>query len=340
MGNGTFILLLLFVLVCSRGQALDVYRVGSPTDVSRLTHQVNCLAGGGLDDDWGQGWKYLIENSGGGDIVIIRSDGDRGGYDKWIYKDESNHGFRKVNSVTTLSLEKAQDANDSKVEQAIEQAEMIFFAGGDQTRYIKWFRKSKLEQAVKNAIHVKKIPVAGTSAGMALLAGIDFRAKYDSPTTGGMITSEDALKDPTGIAIDIVRQSISATFLWNVLTDTHFAQRNRYGRIVGFMAKAVYADFASEEQVKSISSDEGTAFCYSGRGGIGRVYGVGNVYFLRGNSMPEVLEPGKPLTWSAGGRAIEAQVLKNGDVFHLPTWQSENVATTYWSVVAGELIRH
>lgn len=319
--------------------ALEVYRMGSPKDVSRITHQVTCLAGGGSDNGWGQGWKYMIENSGGGDIVIVRADGERGGYDKWIYKDESSHGFRAVNSITTLSLEMAKDANDPRVEKAIQDAEMIFFAGGDQTIYISWFKNSKLEKAVERAIKIKNVPVAGTSAGMALLAGIDFRARYDSPITGGMVTSQDALSNPTGIQTDMVKKSISAPLLSEIITDTHFAQRNRFGRIVGFMSKAIYSHLASAMHVKSISSDEATAFCYNGSSGTGRVYGKGNVYFMRGNSKPEVLEPGQALTWKSDGRAIEVSILKDGDVFRIPAWKSENSSINYWSVVDGELIR-
>ena len=118
----------------------------------RPTEQVTCLAGGGSDAAWGQGWKYLIDHSGGGDIVIVRADGGRGGYENWIYKDQSSLGFKPVNSVTTISLSRASDANSSEVEKILNNAELVFFAGGDQTTYISWFRHSKLEKS-RRACH-------------------------------------------------------------------------------------------------------------------------------------------------------------------------------------------
>jgi len=319
-----------------QAHSLDIHRTGSPQDVIRPTHQVTCLAGGGSDDAWGTGWKYLLDNSGGGDIVIIRADGKLGGYEEWIFKDPSHLGFRPVNSVTTLVLNNPWDADAPEVEKVIQNAELIFFAGGDQNLYISWFKNSKLEKAVETAIHIRNVPIAGTSAGMALLGGISYRARFNSAIDGELLSSEEALNNPTDLQTDLERYSLRAPHLENVITETHFSERNRYGRAVGLMAKGIYAHLASFDQIKLIASDSGTAFCYN-HDGIGRVYGDSSVYFMRGKTSPEILQTGSPLTWDANGKAVEVRILKNGDLFRLSDWTTENGSQSYWSVVNGVL---
>jgi len=336
-----------FIIFSTSAFADLVYRTGNPNDIQRPTRQVTCLAGGGDDNLWIEGWKYLLTNSGGGDIVIIRADGSRGGYESWIYKDSENNKMPKVNSVSVISLKSKKDANDPQISPVLQNAEMIFLAGGDQDRYISWFEHSLLEKEVVAAVHQRKIPIAGTSAGMAVLAGIDFRARFDSPVTGGMVTSQDALMDPTNHIMDMNKQVFAGAQMKSVVTDTHFSQRNRHGRLVGMMAKAVYQNLASIHNVRALASDEGTAFCYN-HSGVGRAYGVGQVYFLKPLVEPEILKPGQALTWLRNENAIEATVLSHGSgLFDITrssfiSDESEaqgNFKKEFWSVSNGALLR-
>ncbi len=341
----------LFCLVAGSpsSHALEIYRTGNPKDAVRPSDQVTCLGGGGDDSGWAGGWRAMLRASGGGDIVIIRADGRRGGYEDWIYKDNENNKFPKVNSVTTVLLERSQDADDLALTEVIRNAEMVFFAGGNQSLYISWFRHSVLEKEVSKAVKQRHIPIGGTSAGMALLAGIDFRARLNSPTVdGGMITSEDALMDPTAAYMDMDNHVLNGFELDQVVTDTHFSQRGRHGRLVGFLAKAIYAHFSSVERIHGIASDEETAYCYD-HSGLGRGYGKGQVYFVKALSAPEILEENRPLTWDNQGRAIEAIMMSEGtDLFHVGRWEvrhAENDASgktkkEYWSVINGALSRN
>ena len=104
------------------------------------------------------------------------------------------------------------------------------------------------------------------------------------------------------------------------------------------MSKAIFSKISTPSRIKSISADSGTAFCYDANGN-GRVYGREHIYFMRGLSQPEILEPGRPLTWDNNGQAIEVKILKNGETFKLSNWSSENVFETTWSVVEGRLIQ-
>lgn len=328
----------LLVLSVPPALALKTYVTGNTRDISTVSSQALCLAGGGNDDLWGAGWKYLLQQSGGGDVVIIRADGNRGGYESWIYYDQGGHGFPKVNSVRTLSLSKASDANLAEVETAILNAELVFFAGGDQSLYISWFHGSRLAAAVDYVMKVKKVPVGGTSAGMALLAGIDYTAKYSSPSKkGAMVTTEDVLKDPTGAFVDLSRSVLIPPFMKDVVTDTHFSQRNRQGRLFGFMARAVYNNYGdvSSGSVKGIGADEGAAVCFN-ETGAARVYGSGNVFFLKGNAPIERIVSGSSLDWYASRQAVSVYLIKGSasstSGFDLNTWSGFGGNSHFWWV--------
>lgn len=327
-----------FLFGAENSFAMKLYNTGSNIDISTTTSQLVCLAGGGDDDLWAAGWKAMLIAAGGGDVVIIRADRSRGGYESWIYNDDSRNGFPKVNSVKTISLTKAADANRADVEQLILNAELIFFAGGDQSVYINWFRGSKLAAAVDYVMKVKKVPVGGTSAGMALLAGIDYAANYSSPAIrNAMVTSEDVLKNPTGIFVDLDRSVLTPPFMNQVITDTHFSQRNRQGRLMGFMARAVYNNYGDifYNNIKGIGADEGTAACYGGSGKT-TVYGAGNAYFLKGNSQIERLRVDYSLDWFANRQAVSAYVINGSQTqsaqFDLSTWTGLGGVDQYWWV--------
>ncbi len=317
--------------------AVQFYTTGNTANVTKTTSLGVCLAGGGSDDAWAGGWKFMLNKAGGGDIVVIRADGTRGGYESFIYNDDGNHGFPLVDSVTTIVIESASDANRTDVETAIRNAEMVFFAGGDQYLYISWFNNSKVESAVEYLLNSKKAPVGGTSAGMALLGGIDFTARYDSPDPNkDLVDSEDVMNDPTGYFVDLNRTVVNPPFMSNVITDTHFSARNRFGRIVGFMARADYNwSDVSATSIKAIASDEGTAACFDG-GGIAKVYGSGKAYFLKGNKAIERIRSGYSLDWWGSRQAVKAYVITGSaggaGSFNLGSWSGSGGLSEYWWV--------
>ncbi|MFN4291780.1 MAG: cyanophycinase [Permianibacter sp.] len=333
----TVVMTALLSVLALPAEAVKFYTTGNTANVNKSTSLGVCLAGGGSDDAWAGGWKYLLNKSGGGDIVVIRADGSRGGYESFIYDDDGNHGFPLVDSVTTIVIESATDANRSDVETAIRNAELVFFAGGDQWRYISWFNGSRLESAVEYLMLTKKAPVGGTSAGMALLGGIDFTARYDSPDPDkDLVDSDDVMYDPTGYFVDLNRSVVNPPFMTNVITDTHFSARNRFGRLVGFMARADYNwSDVSYSNIKAIAADEGTAACYDSSG-IAKVFGTGKAFFLKGNKPIERIRSGYSLDWWGSRQAVKAYVItgSNGGSgsFNLGSWSGSGGLSEYWYV--------
>lgn len=328
MGSFRF-LFTLFVLMggAISAHALQISRIGNHKDLRTKTSFQVCMAGGGDDGAWSEGWSRMLNHSGGGDVVILRNDGSLGEYNTWLFEDSEGHGFRKVNSVTTLSIESFRDANDPLVVKTLRQAELIFFSGGYQHLYIDYLKGSKAEAEIKRALRVRKVPIGGTSAGMAVLGGIVYTGRFSPPHSRyTLVTSEDALRDPQGSFLDLDRRFLVPPFMKNVITETHMNGRSREGRLLGFINKALSSQQTAKQQkkIKGIGADEGTAFCYNERGR-GFVYGEGEVAFV------------SPAPRSANGDSLRAaQVYRihgqsSEASFDLKKWRGKGGRSTLWS---------
>lgn len=330
----SLLLVLTTLLLSQSSWALKVYRTGSAADVRPATWAMHCLSGGGSDDAWASGWRNLLRTAQGGDIVIIRADGGRGDYEKWIYEDPENHQFPLVNSVTTLSFESRSDSYDPRALSLLRQAEVIFFAGGDQTLYLDYFTGSPVSQLLDEAIKDRRVSFAGTSAGMAILGKFDYSGQYGSPRDpDSLVSSSDVLKNPLGIFVDIRSTFLTLPFLQTVATESHFSERDRQGRLVGFMARASY-NFRVLA-VKGVGVDEGTALCFDQRGQA-QSHGAGSAFLLKAKAPIERLEENNSLHWYASGRALEVTEISalrpESNSFDLTTWQGLNTPTEHWAV--------
>jgi len=318
--------------------ALKIYRIGNSHNVSPTTEPMVCLAGGGEDDYWSDGWKEMINRANGGDVVVIRADDDREEYESWIFDDTARHGFRKVNSVSTIILSNEADSSSKELISLIDHAEMIFFAGGDQYKYYRFIHGTKLEAALNRALKERKIPMAGTSAGMAILGDIDYIAQVDTQSDPiSNVSAKDVLINPTGLFVTLDRGFLTPNYLDKVVTDTHFSQRNRQGRLIGFMARATYNNYSdvNASNIKGIGADEGTAVCINDNG-IAKIYGTNSVHFLLGNHPIERLQSGSSLNWYGNKLAIKVYSISglNSDTaeFDFKTWSGVGGQSKYWYI--------
>ncbi|WP_228430021.1 T9SS type A sorting domain-containing protein [Chryseobacterium binzhouense] len=290
--------------------------------------------GGATEDD--NAMKWFLQRANGGDILILRTTGSNG-YNSYFY---SGLGI-PVNSVETIVCNNSSAGYDPYIVQKIQQAEAIWFAGGDQWTYISYWRNTPVSDAINHAIQHRNIAIGGTSAGMAILG------KYYFSAQNGTVSSATALSNPFNNAVTVD----SAAFLNNsilngTITDTHFDNPDRKGRLMTFLAriKTDYGVYA-----KAIACDEYTAVCIDNNG-IARVFGGyptydDNAYFIQSNCGLSVREPencttGNPLTWNLNGLAIKAYKIKGNSLgngtFNLNTWQSGIGGEWYdWSVTNG-----
>lgn len=300
------------------------YRTGNSSDKITQNHFYACLAGGGDDDGWGAGWKELLNSTNHGDVVIIRADESRGGYEDWIFNDTSHLNFPKVNSVTTIVLDSRDDGNNSKLLQVLKEAELLFFAGGDQSLYIDYLKNTPAAKIIQSRIDRFQLSIAGTSAGMAILGEFDYGAHFSSPAEeDSNVTAEDVLKNPMGNFVDIDQNFIKLPFLNKTITDTHFSQREREGRLLGFMAKVMLSE---KILINGIGSDEETAICLD-QNGLGKVLGNGNAYIVKPDVFPEINQDASLLF-----SPVKVFKLKNNDIFDFKIWNSDIAQIEYWKV--------
>src|SRR5215207_5256693 len=164
------------------------YLTGNAADVVvSLAGPAHDFGGGSTDVDAAIQWmidqvRGCTSCSTKVDVVILRSSGSNG-YNDYIY------AMNGVDSVETLVITSAKDSNTVAVETTVKNAEVVFFAGGDQCDYVKYFKGTLVETAVES-VYAKGGGVGGTSAGLAIQG--DFT--YDACT--GSILSSEALANP------------------------------------------------------------------------------------------------------------------------------------------------
>lgn len=278
------------------------YFSGNSQDISTSTSFGLVLMGGGSEVD--QAMQWMINKSGGGDFVVIRARG-AAGFNPYIMS------FGNVNSVTTLIIDSRDKANRESNINRIRNAEALFIAGGDQAEYVEFWKDTALEDAIQFLAYDKKVPIGGTSAGLAILGEYFFGA------TAGTVMSDEMLSNPYNrYTQGLGRDFLTLPFMERTITDSHFSERGREGRLLGFMARLALENSLEATQIRGIGVDERTALVIDEEGKA-KALGRGGVYMVRGNvGLPEICEQETPLTWNHGGKAIRAYRLQ-GDSFGL-----------------------
>lgn len=289
--SGPFRLLPLALALLSLANTAEAkvirYLTGSAADVAPpLFGPAHVLGGGGVDVDAAMQW--LIDEVRGCtgcpatvDVVVLRATG-ADGYNEYLY------AMNGVDSVETLVITRPGAADAAAVEVTIRDAEVVFFAGGDQCNYVENFRGTAVERAVE-AVYARGGGVGGTSAGLAVQASFMFDA------CRGTILSQEALEDPYDRRLSFTYDFFDWPNLEGVVTESHFFERDRMGRAFAFLARQVQDGRAAS--ALAIAVDEETSVMVD-RAGRARVIGVGAAYFILADHAPEVCEPRTPLTFS------------------------------------------
>jgi cyanophycinase len=284
-------------------------RVGNPTPTTVVPRGPGLvLMGGGTDVDAAFRWTArTVAGSGSraaGDLVVLRASGDND-YDKYI------EGLARFNSVRTIVLPPC--ALRTEITQAaavVSQAQSVFFAGGDQADYVIW-KGGPLAAAVQG-IYDRGGVVGGTSAGLAILGQYIFDAVAGDRTHD--VHTADAVPDPREPAISFTDGMFSFPFLRGVITDTHFRQRDRFGRLATFLALLRVRG----ENARGIGVDARSALAVD-RHGIATLLlqgRGGRALFVHGGTVKR-LEAGRPLVF----RGLDVILLdRSGATFDLRRW--------------------
>jgi cyanophycinase-like exopeptidase len=253
------------------GKLYQYFSVGNPATIpvisptDRATTPSYVVMGGGPDVD--VAFQWLIQRAGiksgtGGRLVIIRATGTEA-YNPYIYYSDANGStaslppadqdgwvggaYLGLSSVETLVIPSVNAANDPTVNQIVARADVVFIAGGDQGDYIKYWKNTQLDWTLQTLM-ANKVPIGGTSAGLAVLGQFDFAA------LNGTVTSARALANPFNkyMSLDPTPQTLNATTrtssaggfitpspLFNTILDAHVDERDRMGRLVTFVSRLI-----------------------------------------------------------------------------------------------------
>ena len=326
---------LLFVLLTQIAVAQNYteYATGSTTDMSTNHEFGICMMGGASENDDAMIW--FLEKANGGDVVVLRASGTNG-YNNYMY---SELGVT-INSVTTFVIHNEAGAIDPYVLQKVENAEAIWFAGGDQFDYVSYFKDNAMEDALNTFINTKQGVIGGTSAGMAILGGAYFSAE------NGTVTNAQALSNPYHSRMTLgYNDFLDIPFLEHVITDTHYDDPDRRARHATFLARYVTDN---NTRAFGIACNEYTAVCIND---LGRAYVFGEypdypefAFFLQSNCvnnyLPENCVDGQPLTWNQDGEAVKVAKIPGlysaENYIDLTDWSnSQGVIWENWFINGG-----
>ncbi|MCB9263185.1 MAG: cyanophycinase [Flavobacteriales bacterium] len=198
-------------------------------------------------------------------------------------------------NVTVLDIRKKADANNPKNLEIVRKSSCVMFSGGDQSKITKIIGGSALHEILTNRYaNDPEFVLAGTSAGAMAMS--------EEMIAGG-IASESFVKGT-------VKMSKGMGWLPQIMIDTHFVQRGRFGRIAQAVAK-----FPS---ILGIGLSENTGVVIKNGDDL-KVIGTGMVIIFDGSEIEHnseaLLEPGTPMTITN----LKVHVLSNSDRYTLST---------------------
>jgi len=320
--------ILLLIVVSASAQTAPAYRyfrVGNAANMAATPRAGYVLMGGGTDLD--EAFQWLCARAGGGDLLVLRASGDDA-YNPYIEK------LCHLNSVATMVIPSKEAAMDPFVARAIEQASAVFISGGDQSNYINFWQGTPVEASLNAAIK-RGVPIGGTSAGLAVLGEWAYTAQGDKPGDPNL-DGKTAMADPYGPRITLSHDFVEIPILKGIITDTHFAKRDRMGRLLVFLARLNSGDGKLPAQglgVRGIGVEQGAAVLLEADGKA-TVVGKGAAYFVdAGNASGVTVERNQALTYGDFG----VQKVASGKGFDLKSWSGD--ATKYeLSVKAGKIV--
>ncbi|MEM7680855.1 MAG: Type 1 glutamine amidotransferase-like domain-containing protein [Planctomycetota bacterium] len=302
-------------------QSYDYYLTGSASNVTPDTLGGVLLAGGGSDSN--SAMARFNQWANGGDVVVIRASGSDG-YNDYLFSDV---GGTQPNSVETIVFNRSSASSNAFVLNVLANADAIFIAGGDQDDYYDLWQGTAVETTLNAHIAAGK-PIGGTSAGLAILGSSGFSA------ANGTVFSDEMLDDPFNQFATLDHDFLETPFLDGVITDSHFVERNREGRLAGFLARSMFDQ--GLDTFRGVGVEEASAIAIEPTG-LGRVYGPSNAeaWFLQATEPASQIVPGQPLVIDN----IQAVQVTRGGFFDFNTWTGlTNTSEEGWSTANGNLI--
>lgn len=225
-----------------------------------------------------------------------------------------------VNSCTTITIRSVEEANNPEPAEVVASSDAVYFAGGNQCNYMEW-RETALMEAVKSVFN-KGGGVGGGSAGLA----IQGEWVYDGCT--GSIRSEEALENPYDSFMSLSNGVFSWPFMSGWITDSHFSERDRLGRLIAFQARIMEAE--QTDTWLGLGLDDDSAIVVNSSG-MATVYGADS-YIVKTTQPAENLDENSPLKIDS----VEVYKVSPGSQFQMDNYEPADEPEIY-SVEEGVL---
>ena len=220
------------------------------------------LVGGGTEnyESWSDiPYQWAVEQSDNKKVAIISY--DAGSEPNWL----PNY-FESLGAVeaTNFEIDSRNKANDETLINEINTFDVFFFKGGDQSQYYEYYKNTLFHTAVEEKYQQGGV-IGGTSAGAAIMAGICYTAE------NGSVFPDEVIGNV--FHPDITLKNDFFDLLTGIIVDTHFTERGRQARLMGFMANWY---LQNQQMPIGVGVDDRTALCIAANG-IATAYGSGSV---------------------------------------------------------------
>ena len=160
-----------------------------------------------------------------------------------------------VTDLVELYVEERSQSLQSPSLKALDGAGGVFFSGGDQLRISSQIGDTPIERRIRE-LHEAGAVIAGTSAGASVMS--------ETMLVKGASAESYRIGD--------LHMAPGLGLIRDLIIDQHFAERGRYGRLLGAVAH--------NPRLLGVGIDENTAIVVEGRGF--RVIGSGAAYVVDG----------------------------------------------------------
>jgi cyanophycinase len=266
-------------VTCARGYRHFVEGTLTGPAPAKVEGGLLLMGGGDRNQD---ALRWFFAKAGHGHIVILRAS-QKGEIGKEFMSEIGG-----ILSAETFVIQDRSAAYDAKVLAALRAADGIFLSGGDQARYVRRWGGTPITKIIDAHVAAGK-PLGGTSAGLAVLGEYLYGAMDD-----GSITSAEALSDPYGAHNTIERDFLHLALLRGVITDSHFKERDRLGRLFAFVAKAQSFQEPGARALIGLGIDENAAMTVE-PDGTAQVYASepgGGAWLVDGETLKIAPKPG------------------------------------------------
>jgi len=130
-------------------------------------------------------------------------------------------GLLGCTNVEILDITVTADAEDKELLEKVRKADCVMFSGGDQSRIVDIIGGTEMHRILKHRFQNESIVIAGTSAGAMAMS---------SEMIAGGSSSECLIKGS-------VSMRDGMNFIPELIIDSHFIKRGRFGRLTEAVAK-------------------------------------------------------------------------------------------------------